>query len=690
MKLHYKTDKGVEVMEISVEDFLSMSLDNLSSLEIVKVKTSDKEEDIIQEQTDLLTNKYTKLQEQYGYEDKTKIKNVFFKRTNEVEEYISIYKKLDTFEKYQDHETKLVNTLASNHAIEQESLQNSSNEKITEIKKLHNERLSLLNEKQSQIEKHLYNQTNKKSELEIAIAEKKNQLNNYTEQANNEQKVIEPENLTQEYMKAIHKNLDESIGNIEGRVTGINHKLWVTNGAPFDQQGNPMTTFDDNGKVVGTVHHRGFPDMDCSGMYGVNYCTMSVVSCINGVDKDCGVDILNTESFNIQEDNNIMTVAPYASGWTNKNGRTVGESLSHRPDSLMCAFGTTGYVSGATVDENQLCKRADGTLAIDRRNPNNGQTEKIGTKAIQFHNVSLKDVYEQGTLLTDEKTGEKYYSYTYENNSQTEHVYLKDGDVICVNTPRGATNTSSGYHTIMINIDQDEKGTMTFTAGNGDHVRDPIENLGGMYTSSMAAFHTSEFARDKISSFDEQNRIQMAKGLGLLETDTTQEKAKLDDEIKNLNQQITDINADIVQTTANLSVCKNEISSENNKFQLNIETLESEQKNNEAALSSKQNEEKSSLKESLNNAAHRVFSGENLEEVVNDITPVIPKETKANSSSDELKGAIKEDYSKYQQSVEDMSRYNSGEHVNSSATNTQQKAFDNTGNIIRSNTMRDR
>lgn len=77
MKLHYKTDKGIEVMVISVEDFLSMSLDNLSSLEIVKVKTSGKEEDIIQEQTDLLTNKYTKLQEQYGYEDKTKIKNVF-------------------------------------------------------------------------------------------------------------------------------------------------------------------------------------------------------------------------------------------------------------------------------------------------------------------------------------------------------------------------------------------------------------------------------------------------------------------------------------------------------------------------------------------------------------------------------------------------------------------------------------
>lgn len=77
MKLHYKTDKGIEVMVISVEDFLSMSLDNLSSLEIVKVKTSSKEEDIIQEQTDLLTNKYTKLQEQYGYEDKTKIKNVF-------------------------------------------------------------------------------------------------------------------------------------------------------------------------------------------------------------------------------------------------------------------------------------------------------------------------------------------------------------------------------------------------------------------------------------------------------------------------------------------------------------------------------------------------------------------------------------------------------------------------------------
>lgn len=65
---------------------------------------------------------------------------------------------------------------------------------------------------------------------------------------------------------------------------------------------------------------------------------------------------------------------------------------------------------------------------------------------------------------------------------------LKDGDLLFVRTgPAG--NTSSGLHCIRANVSED--GKVTYTAGNGDHVK---SNMRDWSRYSVAVFHTSEYA----------------------------------------------------------------------------------------------------------------------------------------------------------------------------------------------------
>ena len=646
MKLHCKTENGKETIEISVEDFLRMSAAELSALNIVGVHASHKEMQQIKGQTEQLTEEYTALQEQYGYAGKSKAKGFFFRLPKgNIADYVDMYENLDVFKKFQEYEASLRDVLASNHQIETEDLRVSEDKKVAEEERLHQERIVGIDEEQRAFEAHLQAQTDEMAALDATIAEKQRQLDELIQQQANYdqevQRITDPANLTQAYMQAIHDKLDTSITNIKGRVLGKEeHKLWVTNGGPLDAKGHPMTNFDDKGMVIGKVYGKAFPDINCGGMYGVNYCTMSVVSCINGVDTVCGVDILNTNAFDVQTEDNTETITPYASGWVrNGEDRIRGESLSHRPDTLMCAFVQTPYVSGAEIDESKLFKRNDGSLAIDKPSAE-GYTIKIGTNAIKLDGVSLKDVCEEGQLVTDEQTQEKYYSFTYNNGSQDETIYVKDGDVICIDTPRGATNTTSGYHTIMVNIDQ-ETGEMTYTAGNGDHVREPIRSC-SYYTCAMSNFHTSEFAHDKIASFDDATRLKIAQGLGLLDgLDKSQEIAQLQEEINQLSQQREALRFNIDKGTADLGDFTSKVEAENDEFQSILGALGLEREKNETTLATTQSEEVASLDESLRAAAIRLFSGESLEDVLGDIIGITPKQSEHDMPEQDLKRWMK-------------------------------------------------
>ena len=646
MKLHCNTENGKETIEISVEDFLRMGAAELSALNIVGVNASHKEMQQIKGLTEQMTEEYAALQEQYGYTGKSKSKGFFFKLPKgNIADYISMYENLDVFKRFQEYEASLRDVLASNHQNENDDLRIAEDAKVAEEERLHQERTTGLATEQQNLEANLQSHTDEMAAIDATIAEKQRQLEELQKQQANYdtevQRVTNPNVLTQAYMQAIHDKLDTSITNIKGRGLGREtHKLWVTNGGPLDANGKPMTNFNSVGKVIGTVHSKAFPDMNCMGTYGVNYCSMAVVSCINGVDKACDVDILNTNAFDVQTEDNTETITPYASGWV-KNGeeRIRGESLSHRPDTLMCAFIQTPYVSGAEIDESKLLKRDDGSLAIDKPS-DRGWTVKIGTNAIKLDGVSLKDVCEEGELITDELTQEKYYSFTYNNGSQDETIYVKDGDVICIDTPRGATNTTSGYHTIMVNIDQ-KSGEMTYTAGNGDHVREPIKTC-SYYDCQMSNFHTSDFARDKIASFDDATRLQIAQGLGLLDgLDKSQEIAQLQEEINQLNQQREALRATVDQETADLGDFTSKVESENDEFQATLEALGVEREKNETTLATNQSEEAASLDESLRAAAIRLFSGESLEDVLGDIISITPKQAEQDLSTRDLKRWMK-------------------------------------------------
>ena len=662
MKIHYKTAKGKETLEISVEEFLKMSVSELSALNIVSVNASLKEMQQIKEQTGQYTEQYAALQEQYGFTNTEKSGLGFLKsKSDRVEDYSDMLGNLDAFRQYQEHEASLRETLANNHQIELEDLQKAGNKRVAEEERLYSEKMIALTKEQQDIEARLSAQTTERENIDATIAEKQRQLEELQRQQadydNQVQQRIDPQVLTQAYMQAVHTNFDTSISNIKDRAKGtiiINgekkslHKLWVTNRAPLDAKGRPMTNFDEKGKVIGKPHSYGFPDMKQVGMYGINYCTMSVISCIDGVDKKCGVDVLNTDAFEIKiDEENTQSITPFKSGWDSKRtGGRTGESLSHRPDTIMCAFSKTPYVSGAQIDEKRLLKRSDGSLAIDVCGKN-GCTRKLDTKAIKLDGVSLKDVYEKGTLVTDEKTGEKYYSYSYKNGSQTEHVYLKDGDIICIDTPAGATNTTSGYHTIMVNIDQ-ETGEMTYTAGNGDHVRADIKTS-SYYNQPMSAFHTSEFAHDKIASFDEQTRITMAQNLGLLDgLDKSKEIAQLQAEIEELNKQRAAADANIKQTTADLATHNDLMSSEESAHHDRLASIAKEQQDMETNLKSNQNTENLALEESLKAAATSLFSGQSLDDVLKNILAIEPKQSEEVLSTQALTRLMSNDHSNAQ------------------------------------------
>lgn len=66
---------------------------------------------------------------------------------------------------------------------------------------------------------------------------------------------------------------------------------------------------------------------------------------------------------------------------------------------------------------------------------------------------------------------------------------LKDGDLLFVRVGK-ADNTSSGLHCIRANVSED--GKVTYTAGNGDHVKENMYR--DWHGKSVAVFHTSEYA----------------------------------------------------------------------------------------------------------------------------------------------------------------------------------------------------
>ena len=675
MKIVYNTEKGKETIEISVGEFLQMSVDEISSLNIVDVKASHNEMKQIKELHTNCSDQYALLQEQYGYNETKKTRKGFLNtKTDNVKDYINIIQSLNDFKKYQEHERQLRATLDNNHDIELSDLQTAGEQELAQAEDSHNEALAQLMNEQDELNIRLHQQQDKQASIDDAIKEKQQQLATLQQQqALYEQELqqnIDPQALTKAYMSALHNNFDTSIGNIKGKVTSgttiinrgptSNHKLWVTNGAPVDKNGNPITTFSENGKVVGKVDKLLFPDMNCHGMYGVNYCSLSAVSCVNGVDKRCGFDILNTEPFDIKtKDNTVETVQPYLSGWENKHGNSTGESLSHRPDSIQQAFASTPYVSGATIDETKLFSR-DGTLAIDKCGQN-GCTQKTNVDTLTLDGVSLKDVYEKGEKLTDEKTGKKYYAISSGENQ----FYVKDGDIICIDTPRDATNTTSGFHTIMVNIE--ENGKMTFTAGNGDHVHDDITKLGNYYDRPVSVFHTSDFAYDKIASFDENTKTTIAQNLiPMKHSDKSVEITQLQAEIEELNADRQNMDVSIKQTNTELTTCHEKIESENSRYQAKLETLKLKQEKDITDLINNQNDENNKLNESIQQAAEHLFSGKSIEDVLSGMMVVEPKQS--------LKGVMKLDCINAKNVMDFMSNYIKTQNLeHEGTTNNQDK-----------------
>ena len=635
MILHYKVDNKKEKLEISVEDFLKMTPEELSAFDLTSISASRDEIDKIKEHTRQYKEQYATLQQEYGLETSTSSSNnLSDDKKDYITQYIDTYSNVCTFKNYDIHASQLRTDLATQQQKELMELRGQVANSLGEAENAHIEKRWDLEGELNNLYISLQNQENALASLDDQIAEKERQLAELqTQQQEYEtelQQRVSPEVLTKAYMTEIHNTFDNSISAIKGKATQNStiHKRWVTNRAPLDKNGKPMTNFDSNGKVIGTPASYAFPAMNCQGMYGVNYCSLAAVSCINAADKKCGVDILNTDSFDIKiDENETERITPYQSGWENKYGTLVGESLSHRPDSVHIAFGSTPYVSGAEVDTRGLIRRNDGALSIDKRDPKSGYTQKVGTNVLKISGVSLKDIYEKGQLVTDDKTGEKYYSYAFDNGRQTEHVYVKDGDVICIDTPRGATNTTSGFHTIMVNIDQ-ETGKMTYTAGNGDHVREDI-TTSGYYNCDVSIFHTSEFAYDKISSFDEQTRAQIAQNLNVsyntTHEDKTTEIEQVQAELEALKTQRESLSNNIEQTKTEIANCQSKISDEKIKFENIFSSIKQEKENNEKALSDKHSNEKTALEESIMSGAMQLFSVKTTE-VVTDNTQSVTQE----------------------------------------------------------------
>ena len=374
--------------------------------------------------------------------------------------------------------------------------------------------------------------------------------------------IISPENLSQKYMESIHETFDRNISNIRGRVPGDKHKIWVNRGAPVDAKGTPLL---DGSKAYRYM----FPDMNMNSLGDEHYCTAAAMTSIDTVERKSGVQILDTIGFSYKnEDGEDVNISPYPSGhYSQKKDKMVSEGWNYRPDLLMAAFADTSYVSGAKINKSKLIARRDGTIAVD--DVIDKKIKKAGVGIIQINEgCTIGNICKPENLVTDEKTGEKYYCCKRTDGTES---YIKDGDILCLHVG-SASNSASGYHTVMANIDKE--GRITYTAGNSDRVGADLVKDFGSYP--VAAFHTSEYAQAKISSFDEATRTKMAENLGYKD-----QLGKNQERIIALNQEIsTQIEQSKAENRENpLSKLDNEISnmvnlgSEKNKNSIDAQDL---------------------------------------------------------------------------------------------------------------------